>query len=90
MRPGQGERLDAKLEEIRAAETHLLPGTVARYIARNRGRPDDVQIVLVWRSTVMPPEAEREAALQALRDDLAEIIDWESAWSEEGQVLMHT
>lgn len=90
LRPGQENKLNQKLEEIRADEKHLLPGTVARYIARNEEKPEDVQIVLVWRSTVMPPEEEREAALAALRADLADILDWETAWSESGKVLMHT
>lgn len=63
------------------------PGTVARYIARSEEKPDDVQITLVWRSTVMPPKEEREAAL---REELAEILDWETAWSESGRVLMRT
>src|SRR5579883_1303760 len=90
IKAGQGKRFDAKLEEIRAAEKHLLPGTVARYIARSEEKPEDVQMVLVWRSTVMPPASEREAALAALRAELAEILDWENAWSEYGRVVMHT
>lgn len=90
LREGQSERLEEKLEEIRAGGRHLLTGTVARYIARNRSKPDDLQIVLVWRSTVMPSDEEREAALNALRAELAELVDWDSSWSEEGQVLMHT
>ncbi len=90
IRPGQGDKLDQKLEEMRADAKHLLPGTVARYIARNEEKPEDVQIVLVWRSTVMPPKEEREAALAALRADLADILYWETAWSESGKVLMHT
>jgi len=90
IKDGQGERFDAKLEEIRAEEKHLLPGTVARYIARSEEKPEDVQMVLVWRSTVMPPAEEREAALTALRAELAEILDWENAWSEYGRVVMHT
>jgi excisionase family DNA binding protein len=90
MRQGQDARLEEKIEEIRAGKKHLLPGTVARYISRSEEKPDDIQIVLIWRSTVMPPAAEREAAMQALRAELAEIVDWETAWSENGRVIMHT
>lgn len=90
LRKGSEEKLAAKLEEIRAGKRHALPGTVARYIARNTEKPNEIHIVLVWRSTVMPSEVEREAALAALRAELAEIVDWETAWSEQGQVLMHT
>jgi hypothetical protein len=67
-----------------------LPGTIARYIVRGEERPDKVQIVLVWRNTVMPSAGEREAALAALRAELADILDWEHAVSEHGRVIMHT
>jgi excisionase family DNA binding protein len=90
LRAGSEAKLAAKLAEIRAGKKHLLPGTVARYIARNAEKPNEIHILLIWRSTVMPAEAEREAALAALRADLAEVVDWETAWSEQGQVLMHT
>jgi len=90
IRPGQGDRLASKLEEIRTGGRHLLPGTIARYIARGEQRPDEVQIMLVWRNTVMPSDEEREAALAALRVELADILDWEHAVSEHGRVMMHT
>lgn len=89
LRPGQGERLVEKLLEIRTAGKHLLPGTAARYIVRSQGCPDEVQIVLVWRSAIMPPDEERESALAALRADLAEIVAWETALYKESQVVMH-
>lgn len=89
IRPGQAEQFDRKLEEMRAQEKHLLPGTVARYIVRDLGEPDNVRIVLIWRSTVMPPEKEREVALTALKAELAGVLDWESTRLE-GQVVMHT
>ncbi len=89
LRPGQGARLVEKLLEIRAAGKHLLPGTVARYIVRSRDCPDEVQIILVWRAAVMPPDEVREAALAALRNDLAEIVAWETARSTESQVIIH-
>jgi excisionase family DNA binding protein len=89
IRQGQSGQLDRKLAEIRLAGKHLLPGTAARYIARSQNSPDDVQIVLIWRSAVMPPAEEREAALATLRADLADILDWETAIHKEGQVMMH-
>jgi excisionase family DNA binding protein len=89
LHPGQRERLVEKLLEIRTAGKHLLPGTAARYIVRSRECPDEVQIVLVWRSAIMPPAEEREAALAALRDDLAEIVAWETALYKESQVVIH-
>lgn len=88
--PGQSENFDKKLQAIHTEGIHLLPGTVARYISRSVKKPNDVQIILVWRSTVMPEEEEREAEFEALKEEFAEILDWEKSWGEYGQVVMHT
>jgi excisionase family DNA binding protein len=89
IRPGQDALLDRKLSEMRVARKHLLPGTAARYIAHDQHDPAKLIILLVWRSAVMPPDKEREAALAALTGDLADVLDWETAISKEGQVLLH-
>jgi excisionase family DNA binding protein len=86
---GQYEVLNQKLAEIRSAGKHLLPGTTARYLVQDQHHPDEVQLVLVWRSAVMPPTEQREAALASLYDELAGILDWEAASVTEGEVLMH-
>ena len=89
LRPGQRERLRGKLLSIHALGKHLLPGTAARYIGYNCQCPDELQIVLVWRAAILPSEEERRAALTALRDDLAECVAWETAISQESQVIIH-
>lgn len=89
MYPGQGELLEHKLHEMRVANKHRLLGTAARYIARNQSDPEEIEIVLVWRSVVMPPPEVREASLAAFYADLADVINWETATRTEGQVLMH-
>ena len=88
-REGQSAKLEPRLAEIRAGHKHLIPGTVARYIVRDQTNPDEIQIVLVWRRLVMPPDEEREEALAALRADLADILDWETAEHRFGQVVMN-
>ena len=88
-REGQSAQLEQRLTEIRMSRKHHIPGTVARYIVRDKLNPDEIQIVLLWRKLVMPPDAEREAAIQALCADLADILNWETAVSCEGQVLMN-
>ena len=90
IKSGQQDRFEKKLRDIHGTGKHLIPGTVARYIARGEEKPDDVQIVLVWRSTVMPGKEEREAALRALREEFAEILDWDTARSEYSRVVMNT
>ena len=89
LRSGQSERLTEKLLEIRVDGKHLLPGTAARYIARNRAESEEIHIVLVWRSSIMPSEEEKARALKALAADLAEVVDWERALCKEEQVIIH-
>lgn len=89
-KPGQGDKLAERLEEFRASGTHMLPGTVGRFVARSETDKDAVQIILIWRSTVMPKEGVREAEIEELKEALADILDWENSWSEFGRVLLHT
>lgn len=90
IKPGQQENFSKKLKEIQRGKKHLLPGTVARYVALGEENPDTVQVVLIWRSTVMPAKEEREAALNALREDFAGIVDWTVVRNEYNQVVMNT
>lgn len=89
LRAGQAEKFEQKICEIRAAGRHHLVGTTARYILRAL-EGDEVRIVLIWRSAVMPVEEAREAALAAFRADLADLLAWESATYKQGQVLLST
>jgi excisionase family DNA binding protein len=89
VRQGQNENLERKLDEFRIDHKHPLPGTVNRYITRLKHDPQLVQIVLIWRAQVMPPEEEREAALAALWADLAGVLMWETVCCLEGQVVLH-
>lgn len=87
---GHEDELMQKLNVIRKGGTHTFPGTSARYVARSEQRPDEVQILLVWRGSLIPTAQAREAELDALRTELADVLDWASARYETGQVLMHT
>ena len=84
------ELLLQQIEEVKRSGRHLFPGTVARYVVRSKTIPRLVEIVLVWRSTVMPNEMEREQALEAFRQTLADVLDWDTAQYKNGEVLMHT
>lgn len=89
LRPGQANNFDKKLKEMHAHKAHLLPGTVARYIALSEENPDNVHIVLVWRRAVMPAKEEREEAIEALREEFAGIVDWVAAKYEYSRVVMN-
>jgi hypothetical protein len=90
LREGQKKALEDKLEEIRKKNKHIFPGTVARYITHSQADKTDIQILLIWRGTVMPDEGTRTTELAALRKELDEFLEWESAHVEMHEILMHT
>ena len=78
------------LEEVKRGEQHIFPGTIGRYIVRSETIPGQIEIALIWRNTIMPGEVEREQALEAFRQTLADVLDWNTAQYNDGQILMHT
>ncbi|QBD80863.1 DNA-binding protein [Ktedonosporobacter rubrisoli] len=82
-------KLNKRLEEIRQKKQHLFPATIARYLIEDDARPEEVQILLVWRSSVMPDEATRQQELAAFQQELADVLDWQNARYSSGTVLMH-
>ncbi len=90
IRAGQQNVLTNQLEQIRQSGDYLFPGTIARYIALSEKTPNLVSISLVWRGTVMPDKATRDAALQQLKTTLANVLDWDTAHYDTSRVLMHT
>src|SRR5437588_1104350 len=53
VREGQQNNLMQRLEKIRQGGEHSFPGTVARFIVEREATPDQVEISLIWRRTVM-------------------------------------
>ncbi len=90
MRPQREKQLMQRLEEVKRGGQHVFPGTVARYVVRSEAIPRQIELVLIWRSTVMPNEVEREQALEGFRQALADVLDWDTAQYNDGQILMHT
>lgn len=88
--PGQQAALTQRLEEIRQSGMHQFPGTVARYILASETHPGRVEILLIWRTSVMPDEQAREQTLKALKNALDDVLDWNTAEYNHSQVLMHT
>jgi len=89
VRHGKLDDFKRRLEEIRAKNEHQLPGTVHRYIAASEKHPGFIEIILIWRSSVMPDEPTREQALEAFRQSLDDVLDWSTAHYDEGTVFMH-
>ena len=89
IRTEQKINITKRLEEIRR-EQHNFPGTVARYIMGKATSPKKLEILLIWKSSVMPDETERERELEAFRQELADVLDWDTALYEDDVVYLHT
>ncbi|MGH2639605.1 MAG: helix-turn-helix domain-containing protein, partial [Rhabdochlamydiaceae bacterium] len=50
----QEKQLIERLEEVKRSGHHVFPGTVARYLVKSETVPGWVEILLIWRSTIMP------------------------------------
>jgi excisionase family DNA binding protein len=87
---GRQEAFLQKLEEIRKSGKHIFPGTIARFIMGSETNPGQAVIVLAWRGAAMPSESEREEALEAFRQELSDVLDWNTAQYNTGKVFMHT
>src|SRR5579863_2532739 len=90
VREGQHRALMQKWEEIKRSGEHLFPGTIARYIGGSDPPGNSIDIVLIWRSSVLLPEAEREQQFASFRQALADVLDWSTARYTHDKVYMHT
>ena len=90
IRKGQERHFPGRLEEIRQSKEFTFAGTVARYIMAKEQKPEQVEIVLIWKKSIMPAEAEREQALEEFRHALADVFDWSTAQYTYDRVYMHT
>lgn len=90
VRDGQEEALRKRLEQIRNSGEHLFPGTVTRLIIGSKTFPGQAVILLAWRGPAGKKEGEKERELEAFKQELADVLDWETAEYDEGTVLMHT
>ncbi len=89
LRPGQRERFQSQMQEMRRTNIHCLPGTTARYMVRNLIDPEEIDLVLLWRASIVSTEEQRRAALEALAVDFKDIVDWDHARVKEGEVVLH-
>lgn len=90
VRHGQYKQLIKKFEEIKREKQHLFRGTIARYIVESETYSDRMNIVLVWRSTVMPDKTSQEQMLDEFQKALIDVLDWDTAQYDTGRVIMHT
>jgi excisionase family DNA binding protein len=90
VRVGQRARLIDKLKAIQKLDRHTFPGTVARYIAKGDEDLKTVQVVFLWKTTEMPDEAMRKQDFVAFQEEMADVLDWETAQINTNEVIIQT
>ena len=90
VREGQRSRLIEKLNAMLERQDHLFPGTMQRYVFEDEAVPTLVTISLIWKDTEMPDEAVMQEDLVALREELADVLDWETAEYSIKRAIIHT
>ncbi|HEX4207720.1 MAG TPA: hypothetical protein VHZ51_26680, partial [Ktedonobacteraceae bacterium] len=90
VRAGQQSRLIEKLADIQQSNRHTFPGTIARYIVQGDPELTALHFFFVWKDTDMPDESLRQQSLQALQEELADVLEWEQAHTHTNEALMHT
>jgi excisionase family DNA binding protein len=90
VRTHQHAKLMTRLEEMRREKQHLFPGTIARYMIQKQRQPEHIEILLIWRNTVMPDEATFNRWLNEFQKAFSDVLDWETAQYDTGKVIMHT
>ena len=90
VRQGKQEKLLHKLAAIQDANRHTFPGTIARYLMKGDEALTCVHIMLLWKDTDMPDETTRQHDLEALQDELADVLDWENAHATTNETLLYT
>jgi excisionase family DNA binding protein len=86
----QQATLVEKLKAIQKGDKYTFPGTVARYVVKGDAELATVQILLIWKTTEMPDEATRQQELAAFKEDLADVLDWETAQYSTNEAIIHT
>src|SRR5581483_5869490 len=90
VRMGQQEKLVEKLKAIQKAGRHTFPGTTARYVIKGDSALTALQIMLIWKDTEMPEESIRQQDLAAFQEELADVLDWETAQYNINEAIIHT
>jgi excisionase family DNA binding protein len=90
VRAGQQQRLAELIQTIKDLNLHSFPGTLSRYILQDDAQPDNVEILLIWKSTDLPDEETRQAYLAAFQTELEDVFDWSTAKTKTRTALIYT
>jgi len=59
-------------------------------IAESETKLGQIQISMIWQSTAIPNEVERDQAPEAFRQTLVDELDWDTAQYNKGKVRIQT
>jgi excisionase family DNA binding protein len=90
VRAGQQERLLEKLSTIQKENRHTFTGTVARYILKDSPSFTSLSIWLIWKASEMPDEVKRQRDFEAFKAELADVLQWETAYISIKEGIIYT
>lgn len=90
LRSGQQKRLVEKLKAIQRADQYMFPGTIARYVIKGDSELKTVHFLLVWKGVDMPLDIAHQQDFIAFREELADVLDWQTAEYKTNEVIIHT
>ena len=90
LRPDKQEGFEQRMKSIYEDESHLFVGTIQRYILKDKNPPHIVNILLFWKDIDLPDEAIREQELAAFKNELADVVDWETAQYSYKEGIIYT
>lgn len=89
IRADQQDRLQLKLWRIKQEAMHTFPGTTTRLIMKDDTTPPTITIILVWDPAALPEDL-FQIALRDMEEDLADVLDWQTAIRKTGRLMIGT
>ena len=90
VRLGQQAALVEKLKAIQRSDRHTFPGTIGRYLAKGDPGLIRVHFFFIWKDVEMPIELTHQRELAAFREELADVLDWETAQYSTNEIIIYT
>ena len=90
LRNGQQAQFEQRLQQIYVKHQHTFKGSMIRIAWQEVENPEQVMIILIWKSNEMPSEETRQQELAAFQHDFADLLDWDTASISHGRVLLTT
>ncbi len=89
-RAGQTKLFRQRLQEWSEEHERAFNGSMIRLVRYDEKAPEQVMIILVWKSNEMPSEETRQQQLTAFQHDFADLLDWDTAQITHGRVMLTT